>query len=60
MAWEFKQVRVNTHGSFSPYIDEGQEVLDRYAKDGWELVTVLPLVYLAHTDRVYYIFKRPV
>ncbi len=59
MGWEYKQVKLNTHGTFSPYIDEGQELLDQHAKEGWELVTAIPMVYLAHTDRVYYIFKRP-
>lgn len=58
MAWEYKQVKVNSHGTFSPYIDDGQDVLDQHAKEGWELVTVVPMVYLAHTDRVYYVFKR--
>jgi hypothetical protein len=36
------------------------DILKEYASEGWELVTVTPIISNSYTSRLLYTFKRPI
>lgn len=51
--WEYKIIKIN------PY-DLSEEKLNALGKEGWELVSTIPLSFLGISEKVQYIFKRKI
>jgi hypothetical protein len=58
--YEYKYVETNLGGFFNAA--NHHEIIDKYAKEGWRLVQVLPMYYNAHGKPTEYeiIFERKI
>lgn len=55
MAWEYKV----EHQSMKDPINPIDKMLNAYGKEGWELVSVVPVFPLERGDKFQVVFKRP-
>lgn len=46
--YEYKSVNLDRKGFFGSELGDHNEIIDKYAKEGWRLVQILPTRYSSH------------